>query len=177
MKENNSIVAIYKNHTDAESAIKELKKAGFDMKKLSIVGKEYQTDENVVGFYNTGDRMATWGKFGAFWGGVWGLVFGSAMFVVPGIGPIVIGGPLVTWVLAALQSAAIVGGLSAIGAGLYSFGIPKDSILKYETALKADKFLVIAHGTIQEIEKAKEIIDQSQAEAAELHKELAAQRS
>jgi len=57
MKENNSIVAIYPSHTAAETAIKELQKSGFDMKKLSIVGRDYHTDEHVVGYYNTGDRM------------------------------------------------------------------------------------------------------------------------
>ncbi len=52
----------------------------------------------------------------------------------------------------------MVGGLTAVGAGLYSIGIPKDSVLKYETALKADKFILIAHGTAAEVAKAKDII-------------------
>ena len=50
------------------------------MKKLSIVGRDYHTDEHVVGYYNTGDRMKVWGKAGAFWGGLWGFLFGSAFF-------------------------------------------------------------------------------------------------
>ncbi len=174
---NNSIVAIYKSHSDAEMAIKELQQSGFDMKKLSIVGKEYETDENVLGYYNTGERMATWGKTGAFWGWIWGLVFGSAFIFVPGIGPIVVGGPLVSWILGGIETAAVVGGLSALGAGLCSIGIPKDSVLKYETALKACKFVLIAHGTPQEIEKAKSIIDNTSAEEANVHKELVLQRS
>ncbi len=68
MPDNNSTVAVYNSHTDAEAAIKELQQAGFDMKKLSIFGKDYHTEENVIGYYNTGERMASWGKFGAFWG-------------------------------------------------------------------------------------------------------------
>jgi Heat induced stress protein YflT domain len=44
----NSAVAIYDTHLEAESAIKELQKAGFDMKHLSIVGKDYHSEENVV---------------------------------------------------------------------------------------------------------------------------------
>ena len=39
------------------------------MHKLSIVGKGYHIDKQVVGYYNTGDRMKYWGKVGAFWGG------------------------------------------------------------------------------------------------------------
>jgi len=94
MNENNSVVAVYASHTIAEAAIKELQRSGFDMKKLSIVGRDYQTDEQVVGYYNTGDRMKAWGKTGAFWGGLWGFLFGSAFFWVPGIGPLFVGGPV-----------------------------------------------------------------------------------
>ena len=165
---------MYKNHSDAESAIKELERSGFDMKKLSIVAKEFQTDQSVVGYYNTGDRMAVWGKAGAFWGWIWGLVFGSAFFFVPGIGPVVVGGPLVSWLIGAIETAAVVGGLSVLGAGLYSFGIPKDSVLRYETAIKADKFVLIAHGSSREIDQAKNIIEGSMAEEFKVFEGLAA---
>src|SRR5271165_7512269 len=124
ISEKNSVVAIFDSHERAEDAVRELQKAGFDMKKLSIVGKDYHTEENVVGYYNAGDRMKYWGKMGAFWGGVWGLLFGAAFFFVPGIGPVLVAGPVAAWIIAALEGAVVVGGLSAIGAGLYSIGIP-----------------------------------------------------
>src|SRR5579872_1523956 len=94
-----SVVAVYHTHPEAEQAIKELQRGGIDMKKLSIVGKGYHTDEQVVGYYNTGDRMKYWGKVGAFWGGFWGLLFGSALFMIPGLGPILVAGPLVAWIV------------------------------------------------------------------------------
>ncbi|MEP7153851.1 MAG: general stress protein [Nitrospira sp.] len=71
MNEQQAVVAIYNTHTEAEAAIKELKRAAFDIAKLSIVGKDYHTEEHVVGYYNTGERMKYWGKLGGFWGGVW----------------------------------------------------------------------------------------------------------
>src|SRR5579885_2485374 len=129
--DNNSAIAIYNTHTEAESAIKELQKSGFDMKHLSIVGKDYHTEENVVGYYNTGDRMKYWGKLGAFWGGLWGLLFGSAFLLIPGFGFLVAAGPIVALIVGGLEGAALVGGLSALGAALYSYGIPKDSVLTY----------------------------------------------
>jgi hypothetical protein len=70
MPENDIVVAVYTDHKNAEEAVQELQRAGFDMKKLSIVGKDYHTEEHVTGYYNAGDRMKYWGKFGAFWGGV-----------------------------------------------------------------------------------------------------------
>jgi len=167
--EKNSAVAIFNTHTEAEEAVKELQKAAFDMKKLSIVGKDYHSDEHVVGYYNTGDRVKYWGKLGAFWGGLWGFLFGSAFFFIPGIGPIVVGGPLVSWIIAALEGAAIMGGMSAVGAALYGIGIPKDSIVKYETSLKANKFLLVAHGTGEEVAKAKKILETTKATESTVH--------
>src|SRR5665213_4200980 len=169
MSEMNSAVAVYKTHSAAEEAIKELQKSGFDMKKMSIVGKDYHTDEQVVGYYNTGDRMKYWGKMGAFWGGVWGWLFGAAFFMIPGIVPILVAGPLVAWIVGSLEGAVLIGGLSALGAGLYSIGIPKDSVVKYETALKSDKFLVLAHGTPEEVAKARDIMRSTSPDEVTMH--------
>ena len=113
--------------------------------------------------------MTVWGKRGAFWGGFFGLLFGSALFVIPGVGPLVVFGPLVGWIVGALENAVLVGGLTALGAGLYGFGIPKDSVLKYETAVKASKFLVIAHGTASEIDRAKAIFEGTAGAQVEVH--------
>ena len=169
MSATNAAVAIYDTHSQAEEAVKELQRSGLDMKKLSIVGKDYHTEEQVVGYYNTGDRMKYWGKLGAFWGGLWGMLFGAAFFAIPGIGPVLVAGPLVTWIVGALEGAVVVGGLGAIGGGLYSIGIPKDSVVKYETAIKSDKFLVLAHGTADEVAKAKDIMQTTRPAEVALH--------
>ena len=111
----NSVVAVYPTHAEANEAVKELQRGGVDMHKLSIVGKGYHTDEQVIGYYNSGDRMKYWGKMGAFWGGFWGLLFGSALFMIPGLGPILVAGPLVAWIVAALEGAVVVGGAERSG--------------------------------------------------------------
>jgi len=165
----NAMVAVYNSHKEAEDGIKELQRAGFAMKKLSIVGKDYHSDESVVGYYNTGDRVKYWGKLGAFWGGVWSLLFGSAFFMIPGFGPILVAGPLVAWLVGALEGAVVVGGLSAIGAALYSIGIPKDSVVKYETAIKAGKYVIVAHGTADEVANAKKIIENTEVIESDVH--------
>ena len=167
----NSVVAIYDTHEQAERAIKELQEAGVDMKSLSIAGKDTHTDEHVVGYYNTGDRMKHWGKIGAFWGGFWGLLFGSGLFLIPGLGPILVAGPLVAWIIAGLEGAVVVGSVSALGAGLVSIGIPKDSVLKYEVALKTDKYLLIVHGTEDEVDNAKNIIAGTERSSYTVHGE------
>jgi hypothetical protein len=113
MKDQDFAVSMYNTHLKAEGAVKKLQHAGYDMKKRSIVGKDYHTEENVVGYYNTGNRMLKWGGIGAFWGGIWGLLFGSAFFFVPGLGPLLLAGPLVASLVAALEGAVVLGGLSA----------------------------------------------------------------
>ncbi len=169
MSQNNTVVAIYTSHAHAEAAVKELQQSGFDMRKLSIVGRDYHTDEQVIGYYNTGDRVKYWGREGAFWGGLWGWLFGSAFFFIPGIGPVLFGGPVVGWLVSALEGAVLVGGLSALGACLYSQGIPRDSVVLYETALKAGKFVVIAHATAEEAAGAREVIGRTRPESVQEH--------
>jgi hypothetical protein len=168
----NSVVAVYDTHEQAEAAIKELQQAGVDMQSLSIAGKDPHTDEHVVGYYNAGDRMKYWGKIGAFWGGFWGLLFGAGLFAIPGIGPILVAGPLVAWIVAGLEGAAVVGGVSAVGAGLFSIGVPKDSVIKYDVALKTDKFLLVVHGTADAVETAKRIIEGTEPRSYIVHGEF-----
>ena len=143
MQKVNSIVAVYALHPQAEEAIRAFQNTGFDMKKLSIVGKDYHTEEHVIGYYTAGDRMKFWGKRGAFWGTFWGLLLGSALFLIPGVGHIMVLGPLV----GALGEGAVVGGLTALGAGLYSIGIPKN----------------IVHGTADDVTNAKRTLDRTGA--------------
>jgi hypothetical protein len=71
-------------------------------------------------------------------------------------------GPVVAWIVGALEGAVLVGGLSAVGAGLYGMGIPKDSVVKYELDLKTDKYLLLVHGTTSEVEQAREILATTQ---------------
>lgn len=164
-----SAVGIFNSHTQAENAVQELKRDNYDIKRLSIVGRDYHTDEHVVGYYNTGDRMKYWGKQGAFWGGLWGLLVGAGFFLVPGIGPVLVAGPLVASIVGAIEGAVVVGGLSVLGAALYGLGIPQDSILRYETAIKMGKFVLIYHGSAEDVENAKRILEAAQAAETSIH--------
>lgn len=164
-----TVIAVFADHNAADTAIKKLTAAGFEMKNLSVVGKGYKTEEKIVGFYNAGDRIKFWGTRGAFWGGFWGLFFGGLFMTVPVIGHIVILGYFATVMFWAVENAVVVGGLSALGAALYSMGVPKDSVLQYETAIKADGFLVMAHGTEADAARAKEILGSVNPSQIDVH--------
>lgn len=151
-------VAVYDSHEQAEAAVRELAKAGFDMKTISILGKDYQTEESITGYFNAGDRAKFFGKFGAFWGGLAGLLFGSAMLFVPVVGHIIILGPIAATLAGGLEGAVLGGGAGALVGALSSVGIPKNSVLRYETAIKANKFLVLIHGEADTILRARNVL-------------------
>jgi hypothetical protein len=169
METSDTIVAVFADHNSAEAAIKKLSSAGFEMKSLSVVGKGYHSEEKVVGFYNTGDRVKFWGSRGAFWGGFWGLFFGGVFLTIPVIGHVVVLGYLAATAISALEGAAVVGGVSALGAALYSIGIPKDSVIQYEADVKADDFLVLAHGSAEEMARAKSILGSTNPTRIDAH--------
>ena len=162
-------MAIFADHPDADAAVKKLADAGFQMKQLSVVGKGFHTEEHAVGFYNMGDRVRFWGSRGAFWGGLWGLFFGGLFLTIPVVGHVVVLGYLAAAALSAVEGAVVMGGLSAVGAALANIGVPKDSIVQYETAIKTDGFLVMAHGTADEVSRAKAILATSNPSRLETH--------
>jgi hypothetical protein len=153
-----SVIAVFADHPGAEAAVKKLSAAGFEMKNLSVVGKGYHSEEKVIGFYSAGDRIKFWGTRGAFWGGLWGLFFGGLFLTIPVVGNVVVLGYLAATIIAAIENAIVVGGLSALGAALYSIGVPKDSVIQYEADVKADSFLVLAHGAAEDVARAKTIL-------------------
>jgi hypothetical protein len=167
-----SVVAVFGDHVSAEAAIKKLAASGFELKNLSVVGKGYHTDEKVIGFYNAGDRIEFWGKRGAFWGGFWGLFFGGLFMTIPVVGHVVVLGYLAAMVVSGIENAVVFGGLSALGAALYSAGIPKDSVIAYETAVKADDFVVMARGSAEEMARAKAILSAADPKRLDMHADV-----
>ncbi len=162
-------VAVFDEHIAAEKAITKLTRAGFDMKTLSIVGKGFHTEEKVTGFHNTGDRIRFWGMRGAFWGGFRGLFFGGVFITLAVTGPVIVVGYLTATLIAMIEGAVIVGSLIAIGGSLASIGVPEDRVIKYEAVIRADGFLVMAHGTAEEIARAKGIMPTANASQTTVH--------
>ena len=158
MEHDHSPFYVFNTHVEAEQAIQSLSRAGFDMKKLSLIGKGYHTEEHPLGFYTTGDRIKTWGGMGAFWGGIWGLLFAPAVFFLPGLGLMAMAGPIAVALVSGLEGAAVVGGISALGAALTQIGVPKDQVIKYETALKVDKYVLLVHGSADEVAKVHTVL-------------------
>ena len=174
MKTNHQSAVVFANHTDADVAVRALASSGFDLKNVSVIGKGYHTEEQAVGFYNIGERVTFWGTRGAFWGGLWGLFLGGLFLTVPIVGSVVVVGSLAGIIVSTIEGAVVFGGISAIGAALASLGIPKDSVMTYETAVKTDKFLVVVHGSPQDMQRAHKILDITTAFSFDAHEGVAA---
>jgi hypothetical protein len=174
MSSHNAVIAVFAHHHTAEDAVRTLAGARFDITKVNIVGKGCHKEEKVVGFYNAGDRMKFWGKYGAFWGSLWGLFAGGLFLVVPGLGPLMVLGHFGAMVLGAVEGAVLGGGLGALGAALVSMGIPKNSVINYEAAVKADSFLVMVDGSPQEVERAKTILEAAKPSRLDVHEKVRA---
>ena len=158
MQVHESPAHVFDTHEEAEIAIRSLVRAGVDVKTLSLVGKGIHSEEHAVGFYTSLDKIKSWGSVGAFWGGIWGLLLAPAVFFLPGIGLLAFAGPIVATLVGGLEGAVVVGGISALGAALLQIGVPKEQVLRYETAVKADKFVLMVHGSAAELIRARQVL-------------------
>ncbi|CAN1210355.1 general stress protein [Tumidithrix helvetica PCC 7403] len=175
MSDKHEVTNLFPTHVEAEAAVLELQKAGFDMTKISIIGQDYQTTEHVRGFLTWKDTAKTGaegaGYWGSFFGGLFGILSGAGALFIPGVGPVVIAGPVVG-VLAGWLEGMIIGGVgAAVGGGLVGalvgLGIPKEKALKYEIGIKAGNFMVIVSGTDDEVAQAKKILQHAERTASE----------
>ena len=167
MTYSHTIVAHFPSHTEAETVVRELQQQGFDMQKLSIVGKDYQTNEHVRGFLSWKDTSKAGAAGGAYWGsfvgGLFGILAGAGVIFIPGMAPLVIAGPI-TGVLAGWLEGTLVGGTGAAAIGglagaLGGLGIPKNEVLKYETKIQAGEFIILVTGTNEDVTQAKQMLD------------------
>jgi hypothetical protein len=154
----NATVAVLDSHRQVEESVQRLRQSGFDLGKLSVVAMDRRAGEQVVAHYGAGGQTRFWGEFGPFWTGMWASLSGWACLVIPDAGPILVAGPLGGWIVGAIENQVVFGGLSGLGAALYGLGIPKEAVLRCEAAVRMDKLLLVAHGTVDEVGKARETL-------------------
>jgi hypothetical protein len=169
MAEHNVCIAVLDDHAQAEQAIAALQDAGYDMAQVSLVGKDHPDDKHIHGYYTTGESMKFWGLQGGLYGGLMGVLAGAGFLFVPGLGPLIVGGPLLSTIVGGAMGAGTLGGIEAVFAGLLHLGLSKDSLVLYESKLKAGKCLVLAHGSPEEVVRAKSILETAGGADIALH--------
>jgi hypothetical protein len=169
MLKNESVVAVFGLHTEVNAALQRLTATGWQLGDISIVGKLNQPDELAIGFYTRRDNLVFWGQRGAFWTAIWSQFGGGVSLSAPSLGNIVAFGPLAAIVISAVDGAILAGGLSALSASMSSAGIPRESSVQYEQAVKAGGFLVIVHGTAEEILRTTALLASSGPTTLDFH--------
>jgi hypothetical protein len=169
MREKNSIVAVYSDHVDAVQALNDLQMASFNMARLSVVARTSHLKEDIVGYYRPRDHPEDWANYGHEWEGFKGFFAGAAFFSAPGIGSILMAGPLATAFVATLDGVEIIEGLRSFGTSLYSLGIPKHGIKHYHSELCAGRLLLIAHGNSDELLHARDTLHRSRPLEVAVH--------
>ena len=154
------VVGTFNTHDEAEQVVRRLIDAGVPAEQISIVGQGFETHERVTGVVSAGEVAGEMARSGAWTGGLFGLLAGSAFLWAPAVGPLVVLGPLVTTALGALQGGAIGGLLGAV----LGKGLENERVLKYERDLKAGKLLVVVHGGPEELETVRRVMGENQGQ-------------
>ncbi len=164
--EENATVVVYGDLHRAAAGIRRLAQSGFDLAQVSMMAEAVRGGNRTSSCYYNGREMRYWGNLGAFWGPLWGLLSGWALFAMPAKGPVLVAGPLAGWMFEILGDATVFGGLTAVGAGLYNLGIPKESVRQCETAMQSGSYLLVVHGCSEEVCRARRILGTTGAQGA-----------
>ena len=149
-----AVIASYRSHPDAEAAVRRLSEGGLPITHISIIGRHFETHEDIQGFYRPADAALAGAGSGAWVGGFFGLLAGAmGFFVFPVVGALMVLGPLSGLIAGAIGGA----GIGALINGLIATGVPRDQALKYKDRLQAGEFLVVVHGGAGETMRAHEI--------------------
>jgi len=153
-----SVVAVYPDHASAERAVRQLHDAGFPLGDLSIVGRNFQETEEPYGFVSRGDYAEAGAETGAWFGGMFGLFIGAGFLILPGLGLVVVAGPIATALLAGIEGALAGTALGSLAGALVGWGVPKDRALEYEKQIKGGKFLVIVRSMPEVVARARSLL-------------------
>ena len=158
MAENITCVSIYPSPTTVEQALEELQTAGCDLRQVSIIGRGCHVETQAIGFYSSEGGIQYKGSQAAFWNTLCASQAGAAFFWMPDLGPLLVAGRIVTFMVRGMEDVELASGFSILGAALFVIGIPRNNINEYEQAIKARKFLLLVHGQRQDVEYACEIL-------------------
>jgi len=169
MRERNTVIAIYRTHELATGAVRSAIRCGVDRSRLSMIARDRLAGDRIPIDEHPDGSVKSWGKLGVFGPGLWGLVMGWASVWVPGVGPLLIGGWMVSLMLGSSDAAAVFGRLTPLGVGLYRVGVPKTGICRYEEAVRRGRYLLVIQGSSDDVTQAGRLLSDTQADVIALH--------
>jgi hypothetical protein len=159
-------VGVFPHRRHAEAALRELRDAGFDMDRVSVVGKDLGDGGEIAGadIHNraTGNKADEGAKggaaAGAALGGLGGLLVGLGALAIPGIGPVIAGGALATALATTVAGGAIGAAAGGLTGALVGLGIPEERARHYNDRVNRGDYLVMVDGTEDELHRAQAIL-------------------
>lgn len=163
---NKRAVGVFSKRSDAEDALQELRDAGFQMDRVSLIAKDVDGDDrfsdaNVrdIDHDNKADDGAKKGALtGGALGGLTGLLVGLGALAIPGISPVMLAGATATALATALSGGAIGAAAGGLIGGLIGLGIPEERAKVYSDRVSGGDYLVMVDGTDDEIGRAEAIL-------------------
>jgi hypothetical protein len=157
------VLGIFTNRNYAERAILDLESAGYNPKDLSIIMRDQPEADDLAD--STGSNVATGAvsgmTTGGVVGGIAGLLIGMGAIAIPGLGGLLVGGPLAaalgfTGAAATTVSGAVTGALAGglIGS-LMGLGLPESDAVAYEQQIRDGAILL----AVPDLGKRDEVID------------------
>lgn len=143
MAKNTAVFGIFPDTTRVESAIVELRDAGYRNTDISILLPENvgSKDFGVAKTTKAPEGATTGAGSGAVIGGTLGWLAGIGAIAIPGIGPFIAAGPIVA-ALAGIGAGGVVGGLAG---ALVGFGIPEYEAKRYQGLVEKGGILLSVH--------------------------------
>jgi len=168
-----SVVGVYDAMSGAEQAVRQLGRAGVPVDRISIVAQNLESEKEIHGYVNAGDIAKGGAGTGAWVGGLFGVLMGVAFLWVPGFGPLLVAGPLSAALLGGVEGAVVGAAGGGLLGGLIGWGVSRKHILKYEEHLRGGKYLLLVHGSQEEVQRAHDVLRDTGATQLDLHKEPA----
>lgn len=169
---NRVLVAVFPDEKLVEPVVGRLIEGGCPMDLIAVLGRLHSVGDDTLGIYNlnVGDRMKAWGRQGAFWGGVWGML-AAGLFMIPGVGAVAAAGYVVEAIAAgAVAGAGALGGaaaLSQLAVAYHRAGIPKEMIKSLHKAIEDGQYVFMLIGSPEELSRWRPTVES--AHPTEIH--------
>ncbi len=139
------LLAFFQQEETVQAVLDHLVEDDFPLDQISLLARVGSTGDDPLGVYyaNAEERIKGWGKLGAIWGGLLGGMVG--MFIMPGLGPLMIAGPLIEGLLGAGVGGALgVGGaaLSELSVAIHRMGIPTENLKEIEEHIESGHYVL-----------------------------------
>lgn len=155
MPAENAMVAIRDGPATAVEALRELTRQGVGLCCLSAVAIDRESETAPAAYYVQDGHLR---KAGQSDGGLWQMLSGCSVLVLPGEPAILLAGPFAAFVVQAVENGTLFADLGPVAGALYSLGFSRESARRYASAVRQGRALVIVHGRSREVEQARGIL-------------------